>query len=169
MFDDHCSTSPSQYFLFSVSPVDEEPSGPVTAVGPLVVALTAATAASQTPPTPPAWSQETTAAATRLQLGPAAATVPPAGDRLSPGASDGVRTRTETLLTATLPVSMATRTTIPTRPVEMLGSAVKFWDLHGRATRWQQDLSIGRVYPAVFCLATSTSRSPSHTKRRLVE
>lgn len=109
--------------------MDEEPPGPVTAVRPLVAALPAATAAAHTPPTPR--SQETTAGATRLQLRPAAATAPPVGDRLSAGASDGVRTRTETLQTATVPafrltaVSMATRSAIPTRPVETPGSAVK--------------------------------------------
>lgn len=141
MFDDHCSTSPSQYFLLSVSPVDEQPSGPVTAAAPLVVALPTATAAPHTPPVPR--SQETTAAATRLQLGPAAATLTPAGDRLSPRASDGVRTRTVTSLTATVPalrltaVSMATTTTISMRPKETLGSAVKFLELHRQATRWQ--------------------------------
>lgn len=128
MFDAHCSISPSQYFLLSVSSVDEEPSGPATAVGPLVVALPAA---PNTPPTPAApRSQGATAAVTRLQLDPAAATVPPAGDSLSPAAPDGVRTRTETLETATMlrlaAVSMATRTAVPTRPVETLGSAVKF-------------------------------------------
>lgn len=125
MLSNHCSSSPSHYFLCSVSSVGEEPSGSATAVGPPVVALPAATAALFTPlPTPIPRSQQTAAAATRQQPPRAAATVTRAE------ADVEVRTRTETLQSASVPalrltaVSMAT--TIPTRPTGTLGIAVKF-------------------------------------------
>lgn len=110
----------------SYSSVGEEPLGPATADAPLMLALPAATADPHTPPaTPTPRSQQTTAATTRQQFAPAAATVTPAG------AADEVGTRTRTLQSAPVPafrltaVSMATGTPISTRPTATLGSAVK--------------------------------------------
>lgn len=118
--------------LVLASAVDEEPPVPAAALHPIVLALPAAAAAPHLHPTPQ--SQETAAAITRMHMRPAAATAPPAGDRLSPEAADGVRTRTEALQTAAAPavrltaVSMATKTTIPRRPMETPGSALKRWE-----------------------------------------